>query len=971
MWNEYSDIMQAMGAIPNGSVQNADHAIPDVYGKALHLYFALLKPNRTSHEQEIYLWRGLLALLALQDYLDLPLAWERVSLPQMLPNQTENLFDAALRHPPREARRVLSTDPREQWNGKDFYVLSWIDENDTPIDLLIYSPITLVCPVANWRKIFAGLERIKWFDHINGRFLKPEDVLNDQEKRIVRFWLDGISERFNLPAANEGQRMISQQLGQYIKDLNAPLSDEERLNYRFEEIAVRQAPPSDLFRDLKMTVKSTLPGENPGGGPIIVNQLFADQLCYFQADENPFAKCRHSQNYEIKSRKDCYAFLPVHARYRSHFNSLDLAQGIHMDWITQNGTDMIHVTLTIAGKNYERDYKVSEQITAASGVAVPFLAGKIDKKTVPLVAVWPGRTSGPWNKYYVMLDGSACDSGDLRVADFSEIQTGSNGYVFQTSYVPTAIPIVRTFDNAGSVCVGMITPKLETPGTPAAPLSADVAVDFGTSSTRVFAKINGKTSELDITKDLPLLVTDCDVAREILMRDYFVAPVSFSRASNTLFSVYRRSGQTPQTVQPVLDGVIYQPGRISVEEFMKDTNMLMSDLKWTTKINRDCYTAFMEQLFLHIASLLDAQGVNSIKWKYALPKNMDTDMKDTIRDIWNKKLGQYLQDTIGNSIGSTIENDLTESEAASRYFLSIPGNTAHARMGYLVVDIGGGSTDIALWQGEEQNVHMVWHTSVNVAGRKMFTRWIQAHIEELCQGTQDENITAHLDRINTMPEDLRSTLIEMLLNANYGTLLDYYRQECREHQNGWGMKLRGEINMSISSLMFALGYQIGKLINSGAFTVPAGDGAFTIAFGGRGANMLEWRGYGQPLLQSFFQEGLAAAGVQETFHVETTVSSSPKCEVAQGLLVDRPPESGPALDLPDISMDTAAFIDAAETFQTVFNGAFQSSKAAGKPLCALQPINRDMLAAQIEKNSERRIANVFMETIYNNFEFAE
>lgn len=971
MWEEYNNITQAMRDIPNGSIKYADHAIPDLYGKALHLYFALNSSNEKNYEKEINMWRGLLTLFALQDHLKLPLSWEQVSLPEQEPGMGNNLLDAALQHPPEATKRILSTDLGKKWSGDYFYVLKWT--NGVKSDLLLYSPVTLVCPVANWPMTFARLKKVKWFDRVNQCFIRPETVLNDHEKRIVCFWLKSMSNQFNLPNANEAQSTIKRHLDLYIKDLGVTLSEEEETDqFDFVDIHDENINRDGLFKKLRMSVKATLPrGKQSDGNSFIkVNHFFADQICYFQTEgSNPFADCRHSDHYKIQSKDGWYAFLPVRPCYREYFRKNDLAKNIHMEWMTSKGIDIIHVELVMSGNKYEKNYRITQTATVDPDTAVPFMRGMTDEKTMPVVSVWPGRIGEAWKKYYIMLDGTKCESGDLRVADLPQTVKSSNGYVVQTAYVPDAIPVVKRLrNNDGEVSIGMITPKLDPPRKKPAYISADVAVDFGTSSTRVFVKIDQEIEEINIAEDAPLLVTSCDLIRANIMRDYFVPPDFFKRGSDTLFSIYRRSGDLRSTVQPVLDGAIYQQGAISIVEFIENIDYLMPDLKWTARTNRAYYTAFMQQLFLHVASWLYEKGVTSIKWRYALPEKMDPDILDVVRDIWKNALLPYLDGFVG-TIKSKIECELTESEAASRYFLFTRENPIHAKKGYLVVDIGGGSTDIALWQGEPQNIHMKWHSSVNVAGRKMFTCWIEKHIEQLCESTQDYNITAHLDMIKEAPSAMRRVLIEMLLNANYDVLLENYRQECIDHKDGWGMELRKEINMSISLLMFALGYQIGALISSGEFNVPDGLGAFTVAFGGRGAKMLEWRGYEFKFLIDIFKAGVSEAGVQKNFAVEIEVSQNPKCEVARGLLVDQPLEATVSNSV-DVQISTEKYLDAAEAFQKAFNTVFRNVKTKeGRRFWPFDSkrINRNSLAAQIEKEDNQEIVNVFMETIFNFF----
>ena len=522
----------------------------------------------------------------------------------------------------------------------------------------------------------------------------------------------------------------------------------------------------------------------------------------------------------------------------------------------------------------------------------------------------------------------------------------------------------------------MITPKLDTPRRNPALVSAEVAVDFGTSSTQVFAKIDQGDEEINITKDEPLLVIDYkedthveNVPNQYMMRDYFIPPREYARGpSGTLFSVYRRIGDLMRTVKPVLDGVIYQPGAVDIVEIAEDTKgCLMQNLKWDVRNSRAYYIAFMEQLFLHIVVLLYEKGVTSITWKYALPENMDEPSKSEVRKIWDEELKNYL-DEIAEEIHCEISSDLTESEAASRYFLFSKGRPVHAGKGYLVVDIGGGSTDIALWQGEGQSAHMKWHASINTAGRKMFTRWITNSLNGLCSVLQDEKISAAAELVLQKESAVQNILVEMLLNAHYDALLTHYRQECKAYSDTWGMELCAHVTKAISMLLFALGYQIGTFLSEGIFKIPDGWGEFVIAFGGRGSNMLEWCTCDHDLLKSIFCEGVkASSGKMDPGEVRIEVSRTPKCEVARGLLVRRPREVHLPLDPANTDMNTEKYVEAVEKFQAAFNKIFHSSRAGSDSISMQQNIDPNILAAQIERHEgdKNRIVNVFMETIYD------
>lgn len=969
MWDKYQSMNDVMAALPIGNEKGVEDAVPDVYGKVIRLYNALYESHRRGRNgvisEEVLLWRGLITLLALQDYLNFPLSWEKVSMPRAYHGKVGNLLDNALHHPPKEVKSVLTGSEACAWNGTDFYVLKWRSQKQE-IDLLLYSPLTLVYPVADWRLIFTELEAIKWFDRDRRAFLQPKDKLNEVEKKIVSFWLERVSRELNAETANEVRQVIKEQIDRYIADLGVSLTGQNRELLDPSEIGGDGACPLELPRLLCETVRMTVAGlETVDGASPAANDLFSDQVCYFRSEENLFMNCRNRERYFIQQSQNMYAFLPVHPRLRQN----DLSQSVNMSLLRTSEGSCIRVELEFDGEKYVRKYPLIEEYSSQPGLAVPYQHENLNDSSAPFISVWPSEINETWNEYYIMLEDSKCGAGCLRIDD---AEHGSNRYVSMTRYMPKMIPILRCYDSEKKqVSVGMVAPVISSYVGEGTGIPAVVAVDFGTSSTRVFAKIEDRIEEISVMDDEPLALTKYGLQREFLMRDYFVPPHSVTENMNTLFSIYRKSEQ-PQLpkVRPILDGVIFLQSSQGMVEAVEESPKLMPNLKWNMRVSKEYYIAFMKQLLFHVVCLLKKRGVNSIRWKYALPESMDTDSRATVRGIWVDELGPYLRG-ITERVTHSIDDSLSESEAASRYFLFRNDNAVQAKKGFLVVDIGGGSTDIALWQGEGNRARMKWHASVAVAGRIMFTQWIAKNLTSLCDNlskADDNNVKAQLFLIEHVgDESLKNSLIEMLLDANYRELIEEYRQECREFPNGWGMTLRMRINQALSLLMFALGCQVGALMHDGLFNIPEGMGAFCIAFGGRGSNILEWRGFDRDFLAKMFLEGAMVFGPKIESAIEIDVSRDVKCEVAKGLLIDRNPEGANLTERPNVRLDADMYFRITKAFQNAFQSMFQESQM-GSALTMPPDINKNVLAAQIEgyEGDRSQIVKVLMEVIYNN-----
>lgn len=961
-WKSHQNISQVTAELPDGSFNDVWYAIPDIYSHALQLHFLLEEAvsKQKYNSDAVRLWRGLLTLIALKDYLELPLSWERV----VLQGNSRNLLNNALVHPPAEAKNALFSAKNQLWDGKTFFVLKWNFQNEKPIDLLLYSPVTLIFPVADWRNVYTRLDSLSWYDKERKEFLAPESILNAHEKEIVYFWLSQVAGRFTSDVSNSAQRNIRMHINEYMYTLNTP-----KIKKGFFQLVDITGLSADLdeLPGVGKTVRAVLaPNMLNIPQEIKTNKIFSDQICYFECNQNPFQQCQFSNNYIINSRPNCYAFLPINKDMWPADS--DLVKDLKLTWSIEDEKEYIMASITINGKSYEQKYRVLDKASeepcklTEKHIAIPY--GEVEAHKMPLVAIWPDRVDEDWKNYYVMLDGTGCSSGDLQIAQHCVCKTGSNEYVVQVESAPKMIPIVKKITETGNeISVGIITPRLNLTKRNSAN-AAVVAVDLGTSSTRVFYKIGAKIDELDIRDDYPTMVTECHQRKVLLVRDNFIPPDTFKRSKGTLFSIYRRGKYFKHHVEPILDGVIYQPsytGALYAVELSEDAGTnLISDLKWN-RDRRPYYTAFMKQLLLHVTILLARKGVNKITWKYALPENMGG-IENQVKEIWEQELIPYLK-KVSNMQHDVVDRTI-ESEATSKYFFSNTALPVDLEKGYLVVDIGGGSSDIALWQGTGQRARMLWHTSVNVAGRKLFTRLISEELQNLCEDVREETLKGHIYLIkNEKDENRRNVLTEILLNANFADLLNNYLDNCQEHPDGWGNRLCLEINKGISLLLFALGYQIGALMKNGSFSVPAGQGAFVIAFGGRGANILKWRNVSEEKIVEFFKAGIHTAGAAANVSVRIAPSQDPKCEVAKGLLEEMPFKRDPDTTPVITDMSVSKYITAAESFINAFDKSFHKLSSSSE----LPLLDSDHITAAIHKSQSdiNEIVNIFMETMYD------
>ena len=898
MWTSIRDMCSVLDNVPNKAVQDDECSIPDIYGKAIQFHLALRQHyNGQKNDCAVNTWRGLITLLALQKHYNLPLAWERVSMPT-----GTNLFCDSLKYVP--ANFSIFTDPAKRWNGATFDVLTWKKSNGTSLDLFLYSPATLVYPVADWFSLFSRFQEIEWFDSQTG-FISPEQVLGESDRKIVNYWLQNAIDMVqkNGDPNSPSKQMILGHLNQYSTDLGVVLLPKDRLSLSSVPIN-GTAKSSNVLDALNYTVDVTL---NFGKDRVPANELFSDQICYFKnSKENVFKTCSCKDNYKVAGEEDLYAFLPLNVMMRKYCGSFNLTAGVSMTCIKKDQANYIRARINLpdqVGLDLVKDYKMVDYAAANKGEAFSYFDNSMSNNP-PLIAIWPNVISNIWQRYYIMLD-DECSVGSLEIAGDLELNRTANKYVVQTEYVPDAIPLAIQYGSRGQggpvLSIGMLSLNKQSIHNKNLSVHADVAVDFGTSSTRVFAKIDGvdKKQEIFITDDFPLIIMTYGSEQNI-MRNYFVANQKLSSQQKDgedhaakIFSIYKRDSiNLTTTASPILDGVIYQA---KADEKLEDqsgpyVSRLMTNLKWGDKSNRPYYKAFLEQLCLHITNYLYREyQVNKITWRYALPEIMDPTSKASVQSVWTGDIKGYLESMTDKITCTVAQNYETESNAASKYFLYDGDLNANAEKGYLVMDIGGGSTDLALWQGTLDKCDMKWHDSVDVAGHSIFTRWVAKWLSDFKSQTDEKTLQKMIEEIEKNGlNGAQNALVDRILTIYDSTLLRIYMQECDgASANHWAMKLRGQIIHGVSILFFAVGCQVGLLAQKEVLKISSEPGTFVIAIGGRGAKILDWtgqvRGKG-PVPQIFFDLGRKAVTTGIFPEVKIQTGPDPKSEVARGLL---------------------------------------------------------------------------------------
>lgn len=891
-WHKFEDLGEVIEKMDKHETGKEDkHSIPDVYGRPLQLRITLESAmkkseiiNRYNLTNEIIVWRGIFTAIALQDFLDLKMKVDVIKY-----TGEENAFDKALRYPPRS--NVFSAV--RNWDERIFHIVTLKGDNDQAYsDIAMFSPLTVIYPIAGLE--MPKVKRLKWYDYENNSFINPTEVLNPTEKLIVCFWLQHLRELLMRYGDGREADIIRYHLNDFDEELKkglegrqlAPKECFELVEYD-EEFRNTNNELINEILNKTVKVKVWIDGEHQ----IEYKDLFAEQLYCTKNSYNPYKRCSYSSSHKVIDAIDWYALVPLGKKIQEQCGrkALDaLMRNFQMKAISDLPGEIKYVKAElrlseIMDKNVdvEKVYEVNTD-------------GDIVRGNSPVIAMWPQINTKDWKRYYIYVDGVK-DGIKLNLKDS---QTGSNKFVEALEAYPGAISLKRTraqkeFD------IGMIFPEYreyETEQQETAKVSAVVGIDFGTSGTTACVHIGNESRNrmMSTRKTAAKLLTDATDSDRGYMSRYFVKPEEdegkrSEKGQNRrkrseqekLYSIYLRcQDKLLNHIEPILDGIIYQA---NINENTEDLDRFMPDIKWENSNNGAYYKAFIEEFCLYVWEELRQYHISSIEWRYALPINLER--KDIFHSAWRDEILAFLKSSI--AIGHSVATrEYSESEAASRYFLASDEiRMVNSRKGYMIVDIGGGSTDIAVWQKRNSGIAMVAQTSVPVAGRMMFTRWLKLNLNKIKEHAFPNGsvvVEQLLELVNKESDYIiADATLERIVNQHNDSIMNSYLQNTE-----WADRLKKQLEFGVALLFFALGSMAGYLQEKGLLE-KYNEGNFGIALGGNGSKILDWMKMREnyPELISMFQEGICSRRKTDyAWKPQIIRSRSPKEEVAQGLV---------------------------------------------------------------------------------------
>lgn len=317
-----------------------------------------------------------------------------------------------------------------------------------------------------------------------------------------------------------------------------------------------------------------------------------------------------------------------------------------------------------------------------------------------------------------------------------------------------------------------------------------------------------------------------------------------------------------------------------------DSNLLVFNIKWAAdEATRGLTRRFLRQLMLMVAAELVADGVrpSDVKWRFSYPQAFSRrelgDLKTSIQQAWDELFGEQA----GRIRADDQISMRSESAAAASYFMydEEKRRTSAVNKLMLMLDIGGGTTDVALWYDEK----MRWRSSFRMAGGQFFTRYL-ANNPAILSKIDFGQVASSMGQPNS---DNAAHFTELFINApefsgNFERAFPSFSMEPE------GAGLRHCATVALGGIMYYVGLVMHRLIKEGIIEAKDVQN-ITVAFGGRGSALFRLFNVGERYdteLTQILRIAVAAATGEDPqgSRPDTQFSAQPKHEVARGLLLD-------------------------------------------------------------------------------------
>lgn len=857
-WNRQSatafdDVARSIDVIVTTDVANVN-SIPSMWAHPLAVQ-SVLSSNDFNDRVRLPLvnqWRGLLTAIALApDFQDVgKLTAKFIDLTD--PNYKNNKFIQSLYRLAPNSNDCLFSLEHNLNPWLQGYVFCW---NGRSIGMT--SPSTIVCPAedADW----AGLP---WF--INGQVQSPERYLNTDQKTRLSRWLVYLRRQISadgLGIHNQISTLINEFIDALGGDRNQSLDPQTELlnDETYFGILIELAFYAAILqpsRNLREETTFFLPS----------NDL------YFLRRPNAFpsADLPDSAKNLTFAGSPISVILPIDPEFFNRENAATLLKALKVESLKAN--TILKFSIQIDGHNIEKQYELNND-NVISGL--------------PVAEIWPNFIHPRWKIYYAY----AYDTDNSGLSfDFPNIQNTQDGvHEFNLSKLSKfeSFPKYLICSRNGQVIgtIALQQPEVITNSNN----QWTVGVDFGTSFTNAYKKQGNIDEKISFDKLHYSITLSDPLSKATALTENFI-PLQQTLPIASLLSIkdHRISVRNSDNVEPVFDARIYAPE--AVNKIVSGRDFLIGNLKWNNLKNQEPMRVFIEQFALQISAQAVKNGVGQIQWLLSYPTAFSGRDKRSYVNIWNecsKKISEFTGITYSDDLRANSKQHFrSESLAVAHYFSS------KRRMSLLnaaCVDIGGGTSDISIWEERNNTIVPVYQCSIQFAGKQLFSNIIR----------RDPNFLTYL-RLTSAEDGLQNLeqdpdlFVSALDTVVKERSQEWLRNQRRRFQDD--ERLYGYLRI-LSIGIAGLHYYIGLVLQVLHQKQPNGTQRYLagvpvdVYFGGNGCRLLNWLSdtgkFDGDEIGELFQAMIIKGSKFKSLGERNTISDSPKEEAACGLVVGR------------------------------------------------------------------------------------
>ena len=802
------------------------NSLPSPWSRALQFEQAVLNsryPTRGALLEELF---GGLACIGLWEMFGRRLVAERVSLQDHV-----NLKDLAVGPFSRSLSSSLPGDQsslsrhtdRHPWDT--VYVFRLED-----VVIGFSSPSTLFCPTVYLPKAIEGMG---WT--VGGRFKSPVTFLSSSQKQALADWFGHV--RTGVTTASDLQNQsTASQLAEVLEGFIGSLIEGQLANPTLSDTArVQNLPPrpialSLLSRPAKGGVSESLatielgdrirqPLKNISGEPrpiILVDRdmpvklgktpaevylyktatieaiaydparllsqygneirvltpddIFLDELFLLPGSQMLSSSwlAERLEGEPVVNGEPVTPLLPLKAEVRDLFSSRELKNRCELRVVQSSVGLELEIRLSLPLKGLRDGYPISRSF--------PLKEENLIDQDIPVITIWPYVSDETWRCFYLFCDDNPTGLSVDGFSDYTDRKNGHHGGQSVKYFTTESFPDLVRLNERGQDC-GLL--PVEPP--PASPNQSEiwqVGIDFGTSFTNFYIDSGDGPKRMHLDTRVRSLTLSEKESRRQRLNQYFIPEEMFPNEENggnpptaTAISVRGwpladKPGEVPQ---------LFHEARLRVptpNEF--GGAELRTGFKWHQSQYQE---PFLKELALLISANAAAGGARQINWSVSYPSAFSPNEVARYQRVWSELCKKLTPLTgIRHLLNDETGEDGLQTEAVA--FASYFGNFQARQMVHTsCLDIGGGTTDISIWQ-ENRLIHQ---SSIPYAGKDISSKLLQrkpSFLKDLFPNTltaeinddemrarQDKNFTSRLDNIMRYgSEALLSGRLDRLVN---------------------------------------------------------------------------------------------------------------------------------------------------------------------------------------------------------------